>query len=716
MNRFTSFVLGHKRPVVAFWVAVTIVSIAALGPAGSSLSKQFDLPGREGFETNEQLAEIYGNGGDTNPIVPVVQLPEGTTVDSPGVREDLAAAVARIEAALPEARTASYASTGDRTFVSDDGRTTFALVYIPAVGGVDPGWTEARAAQSAVDGVSVGGSAVEVTGLDALRAAAGDNEGAGAGLLIATLLAALGALVVLAFVFRSFTALVPLLMALVAVPTTFLLIWPLASITDVSIIVQFLVGLVGLGIAIDYALLVVVRWREERHQGSVSNEAAVRNAMEHAGSAVVFSGTTVAISLLALLVLPVPFLRSIGIAGLLIALVSVAVAVTLLPVVLATIGPRIDWPRNRRDAQASRAWSALARLVVRRKWIAAATSTAVLVGLLVAASTIQLGNPRAESLGKEGAARTGLEQLKGSGIGTGPLSPFDALVRSGDADAVARAVSQVEGVRSAAAPEEWRRSGTAVVTIVPDEDGNSAAGRATLDRIRAASLPGEVTIGGEAAQSADFLGAVYGNFPLVAALIALLTFILLARAFRSLVLPLKAVLLNLLSVGAAWGLLVLVFQHGYGSDEIWGIEATQAINVEFPLVVFAFLFGISMDYQVFIISRMREAYDRTGSTEAAIVEGVGRTGRLVTSAALILGLAFVAFAMQPGTEAKMFALALGGGILIDATIIRGVLAPAAVALLGRWNWWFPAWAARLLRVQPSQTTDVVDAVPATQAT
>ena len=149
---------------------------------------------------------------------------------------------------------------------------------------------------------------------------------------------------------------------------------------------------------------------------------------------------------------------------------------------------------------------------------------------------------------------------------------------------------------------------------------------------------------------------------------------------------------------------MLVWQDGFGSNAIWGIEATQAINVEMPIVIFAFLFGISMDYQVFIISRMREAYDRTGSTETAVVEGIGRTGRLVTSAALILFLAFVAFSATPGTEAKMFATALGGGILIDATIIRGVLAPAAVAMLGRWNWWLPAWAARLLRVAPSEIT------------
>jgi putative drug exporter of the RND superfamily len=234
--------------------------------------------------------------------------------------------------------------------------------------------------------------------------------------------------------------------------------------------------------------------------------------------------------------------------------------------------------------------------------------------------------------------------------------------------------------------------------VIPAGDGNSRAGRETLERLRAAS---DTTIGGQAAQSADFIDAVYGNFPLLIALISGLTFLLLARAFRSLILPLKAVALNLLSVGAAWGLLVLVFQHGWGSDLIWGIEATQAINVEMPIFVFAFLFGISMDYQVFIISRMREAYDRTGDTDAAVVEGVGRTGRLVTSAALILGLAFVAFSAAPGTEVKMFATALGGGILIDATIIRGILAPAAVSLLGRWNWWMPSRAARLLRVEPA---------------
>jgi RND superfamily putative drug exporter len=203
------------------------------------------------------------------------------------------------------------------------------------------------------------------------------------------------------------------------------------------------------------------------------------------------------------------------------------------------------------------------------------------------------------------------------------------------------------------------------------------------------------------AQGADWVDAVYGNFPLVLALILGLTFILLARAFRSLVLPLQAVLLNLLSVGAVMGALVLVWQNGLGSEAIWDVEATRSISVELPIVVIAFQFGVSMDYQVFIVSRIREAYDRGGSTQTAVIEGIGSTGRLVTSSALILGLAFLALSVTPGTENKMFATALAAGILLDATIIRGMLLPATIAILGRWNWWLPDRPARMLRVERS---------------
>jgi putative drug exporter of the RND superfamily len=705
MTRVTEWVLAHKRLVVGFWFLVTVAAFAAIGRAGDALSEEFNtVPGREAFETNREIGAIYGNGGDVAPIVPVVTLPEGTTVDSPGVNEELEAALARVEAALPDARLASYASTGDRAFVSEDGRTTFALVYIPARGGLEPGQREAQQAQSALDGAAVRGQPVRVTGFEALRAETADEDAGGSvTVLVEVLVAGAGALVILAFVFASFMAIVPLLMAAIAISTTFLLVWPLAEVTDVSIAAQFLIALLGLGIAIDYALLVVMRWREEHRRGGVSNEVAVRNAMKRAGSAVVFSGTTLAIALLVLLALPVPFLRTFGIAGLLIALVSVAVATTLLPVVLATVGPRLDWPRGRREDRASRAWTAWARTVVRRRWVAATTSVAVLVVLAGAAFSMQLGIPRAESLSKSGAARAAFESLEDSGIGPGPLAPFEALVRAEDPDAVAETLAGVEGVQDAAAPPDWRRNGTSLVTVIPTEDGYSRGGRATLVRIRAAAqeLPGAVTIGSQAASSSDFVDAVYGNFPLMVALIAGLTFLLLARAFRSLILPLEAVLLNLLSVAAAWGVMVLVWQNGLGSEVIWGIEATGSIDPEAPIGIFAFLFGLSMDYQVFIISRMREAYDRTGSTQTAVVEGIGRTGRLVTSAALILGLAFVALSASPGTELKVFATAIAAGILLDATIVRGMLVPAVVAIIGRWNWWLPHRPARVLRVEAS---------------
>jgi RND superfamily putative drug exporter len=263
----------------------------------------------------------------------------------------------------------------------------------------------------------------------------------------------------------------------------------------------------------------------------------------------------------------------------------------------------------------------------------------------------------------------------------------------------------LEGVHGAVAPApaDWRRQGTALVEVFPVDDSSTAAARDTLARVRdtAHAAGPDVKVGGAPALNEDFIDAVYGNFPLMITLIGIVTFLLLARAFRSLLLPAKAVVLNILSVGAAWGVLYLVWQQGIGSEFFWGIEATGSVPAWMPLMIFAFLFGLSMDYEVFILSRMREEYDATGSTREAVVRGIGRTGRLVTSAALILFLAFISLAASPGTDVKMFATGLAAGILFDATVIRALLVPAAVSLFGRWNWWLPERPARLLRVQPS---------------
>jgi RND superfamily putative drug exporter len=253
------------------------------------------------------------------------------------------------------------------------------------------------------------------------------------------------------------------------------------------------------------------------------------------------------------------------------------------------------------------------------------------------------------------------------------------------------------------APDDahWRVGGTAVIAALPTADASSPEGQATTAAIRtvAARIAPPVLTAGMAAGIIDQEHALYGAFPLMLAALAAITFIVLARAFRSLILPAKAVLANLISVGAAYGVLVLVWQDGYGSDAIWGLPATGAITAWIPLFVFAFLYGLSMDYEVFLLSRMREEYDRTGSTTEAVVTGIGRTGRLVTSAALILFLAMAALASAPITFLKVFASGIGAGILLDATVVRSLLVPALVSLFGQWNWWMPAWAAKLLRIK-----------------
>jgi putative drug exporter of the RND superfamily len=699
MERLSRFLLRHRLGVGLCWLAVLAVGVATAGSVSGRLSTDFSLPGAKSYEANQAILRVYGNGAQARPLVPVVTLPAGTTVDSAGARQALERAFGAV-ARDPRLRVVSWASTGDRGFVSADGRTTFGLVFPPPTGPNGP--SLGPAVSGAMRGALPPGATLRVTGFDELSA--GDSGG-GTGVLTETLLGGLGALAVLAFVFGALLALVPLLIAAVSILATFLVILGLTTFTDINFIVQFLVALIGLGVAIDYSLLLVTRWREELAHGRSPAEA-VHRAMASAGRAVIFSGVTVAIGLLALVLLPVPFLRSIGFGGMLIPLVSVLVAITLLPVLLASVGRRLDWPHLRSEGVASHGWTAWAHGVVRARWAAAIGAAAVLVALGAATLGIQVGDARADTLATSGAAAEGLATLERAGVPAGVLSPIELLVPAGtDPATVASRLDSLPGIRDALAPagQAWRRDGTALVTLLPFDEPSTSAGREVVTRVRdtvAAELP-EVRAGGAGASLIDGLHAIYGSFPLMLGVIAAVTFVLLARAFRSLLLPAKAVLLNLISVGATYGVLVLVWQRGYGSDAIWGIPATGAITFWVPLMTFAFLYGLSMDYEVFILARMREEYDRSGSTTTAITEGLGRTGRLVTSAALILFLSFVSLASAPGTDIKIMATGLGAGILLDATVVRALLVPALVSLFGRWNWWLPAWAARLLRVAPS---------------
>jgi RND superfamily putative drug exporter len=706
VTSLTRWVLAHKRIVVVFWLVLTLVGMASASSATKALKQKFSVPGKEGWVTNRQIAkDFHGTGGNGAPLLAVVTLPAGQSVDSTSAQAGLRDVEARLQRTLPGTRLAGYASTHSTSLLSSDRRTTFVIAYPPP----DPKQAfednpeAAKHASAALAGATVAGAPVHLTGFDALAVQSGGGNGPG--VLLEAMLGGVGALLVLAFVFGSFLAIVPLLMAIVSILTTFLVVWGLTTITEVSPIVQFLIALIGLGVSIDYSLLVVVRWREERAHG-LTGEAAIERAMQTAGRAVVFSGTTVAIGLLALIALPLPFLRSVGYGGMLIPLVSVIVALTLLPVVLSKLGPRLDWPHVRDDDKASRSWTSWAGLVVRQRWLAALGAALVLAALVFAATNLQLGISNVNTIAREGDAKQGLLALERAGIGSGVILPNEVLVEgSASPTQVARSLAAVEGVHGAVAPAlpQWRSADAAVVEVFETPDASSASGRATLSRVRSTvrDAGSQVRLGGLAAQNEDFIKAVYGNFPLMIALIALITFVLLARAFRSLLLPLKAVVLNVISVGAAWGVLDLVWQNGHGSSAIWGVAATGSITAWIPLMVFAFLFGLSMDYEVFILARMREEFDATGSTNTAVVRGIGRTGRLVTSAALILFLAFVSLASGPETEIKVLATGLAAGILLDATVIRALLVPAVISLFGRWNWWLPSMPARLLRVQPS---------------
>jgi len=706
MASLTRWVLAHKRIVVAFWLVLTLVGMASAGSASKALKQKFSVPGREGWLTNQTIQrEFGGTGGNEAPLLAVVTLPAGSRVDSAPVLSGLRAVESRLRGTLPGTRLAGYASTGSAAFLSRDRRTTFVIAYPPPEPGqaFEANPKAAEHASAAVKGMTVAGAPVRLTGYDALSVQSGGGNGPG--VLLEALLGGFGALLVLAFVFGSFLALVPIMMAVASIMTTFLLVWGLTTVTEVSPIVEYLIALIGLGVSIDYALLVVVRWREERAHGA-DDEQAIERAMKTAGRAVVFSGTTVAIGLLALVALPLPFLRSVGYGGMLIPLVSVIVASTLLPVVLAKLGPRLDWPHKRSDENASRSWTGWANVVVRVRWVAVAGAALVLAALVLAATNLQLGTSNVNTIAKEGDAKRGLEELERAGIGSGVLVPAEVLVGgSTSPQRVAQALAAVRGVHGAVAPAlpGWRAAGSEIVDELPTPDASTAQGRDTLNRVIATARASgaDVKVGGIGAQNKDFIEAVYGNFPLMIVLIALITFVLLARAFRSLVLPLKAVILNVISVGAAWGVLELVWQSGHGSNAIWGISATGSITAWIPLMVFAFLFGLSMDYEVFILARMREEYDATGSTDAAVILGIGRTGRLVTSAALILFLAFTSLASGPETEVKVLATGLAAGILLDATVIRALLVPAIVSVLDRWNWWLPHLPARLLRVEPS---------------
>ncbi|HEY8631338.1 MAG TPA: MMPL family transporter, partial [Gaiellaceae bacterium] len=489
------------------------------------------------------------------------------------------------------------------------------------------------------------------------------------------------------------------------------------------IYVTNLVQLIGLGIAIDYSLLVVYRFREELARGLSKDEAIVKT-MSTAGRAVVFSGGTVAIGLALLLFMPLPFMRSMGVGGFLIPLISIAAALTLQPALLSV------WGRTGMKSvllggtpsETSGFWHWLSGNIMRRPVAFLAGGAALLVALALPAFALKLTPGSAFGSPQTPESMQGFNVLRDA-VGPGALSPVQIVVDAGGAERVVLPPTQAAIGRLIARarrdPEIALVSYRLAQPFV-DETGRyaqiSLAGRheygeppsqAFARRLRSTIIPAarfpagvRVLAGGGPPQGIDFLDRSYQYFPWLVAAVLVLTYLLLMRAFRSVVLPLKAVLLNLLSVGASYGALVIVFKWGLGKDLLGLYKYTQ-LEGWIPIFLFAMLFGLSMDYEVFLVTRMREAWDEGEDNAQAVAHGLERTGRIVTAAAIVMVAAFSGFVAGSIIGLQEFGLGLAVAIFVDATIVRAILVPSLMALFGRYNWWLPDGLAKFVRVPPS---------------
>jgi uncharacterized membrane protein YdfJ with MMPL/SSD domain len=695
--------------VLAAWIVLVMISGVASMGLNDLLTNRFVLPGAESEKAGKILEDHFGQKPEGSFSVVV----HGPVDSSASLVEPTRAAAARAARELPTGKVVDVRSVSDSVVTA-----TIASELQPADA---KGHTKAMREAAG----TISGARVYLTGQSAIES---DLEPVqNRDLFVGEVLIAIPiALVILIFVFGTLSFLLPFILAAVAIPVTLACVWVFANFMTLSTYLTNMVTLIGLGIAIDYSLLMVYRYREERRAGR-SREDAVAFTMGTAGRAVVFSGTAVAIGLALMLAMPLPFMRGFGLAGLLIPLVSVLAAVTLLPVLLYLLEDRLDRVRlvpkrviERRENAERNFWARLAGTIMRRPALFAAGAIALLLALALPVTALDLGPGSNEGVPKHLESVQGLAVLS-SAVGEGALSPTRIVVDTGRAGGAADLRVQASKERLATLLRTDPQITDVVVAGPQTMDASKrylhlqAIGRHEyglppaqrfVDRLRddiipAAGFPAgvEVLAGGGPAFGVDFLNITYGAFPWLVLAVLLLTYVLLVRAFRSLLLPLKAIVLNLLSVGAAYGILVLAFKFGVG--EPFGLTQFDQIEGWIPVFLFAMLFGLSMDYEVFLVSRMREEWDATRDNAAAVTQGLAKTGRLVTAAGLIMVAAFMGFVAGSIVGLQQFGLGLATAILIDVTIIRALLVPSAMKLFGRWNWYLPDWAARVFRVEPS---------------
>ena len=689
----------HPWRMIGAWLLVAVLAVGLNSMIGGPVTDQVKIPGTETQKAADLLnARFPSRGGSSGQVVFAAR--DGDITD-PADRATIATTLAEIkqgEAVLMVSDPFDPAGPS----VSPDGKAAYATVRYSVI---HPGPRESLAALAAVKGARAAGLDAELSKSLANGGQPSDNSEA-IGLLVAV--------IVLLVAFGSVIAAgIPIATAMFGIFIGMSLIGVLAGIADVPAVSTLLATMIGLGVGIDYALFVVTRHRGFIDDGHPTDEAAgLANATS--GSAVLFAGSTVVIALAGLRVAGIPSIANMGLASAIAVAVAMLAAVSLLPGLLGLAGPwinRLHFGRRRStvakagaDGRATLA-SRWAHTVSERPWRFMLASLAVLLAFAAPVLSMRIG------VADDGNAEQSLTYRKAydmlaTGFGPGFVGPLTIVVDSTnattDASRVSAVLGQTAGVAFVTEPFVGPSGDTAVITVIPTTSPQDAATARLVHRLRNDVLPGALTgsnahgyVTGQTAGSVDVSDRLGSRLPLFIATVIGLSFLLLMVVFRSVLVPLKAAVMNLLSIGAAYGAVVAVFQWGWGKGLV-GLTETVPISPFLPMIMFAVLFGLSMDYEVFLLSRVREEFLKTGDSRHSVVDGLASTARVISSAALIMISVFASFLLNADIEIKMFAVGLTVAVLVDATIVRMILVPATMALMGNANWWLPNWLDRLL--------------------
>jgi len=702
----------HPFRVFALWLVAAVAIFGLKASVGGSTRDNYRVPGVESQRANDLLQQRFrvqsGASGD------IVFHTHSGSVTDPAHAAAIRASLAQL-AKGTDVTAVSNPFDPSRPGISRDRATAYATVNYSNRVLTSVNTDEASAA---ADVARHGGVQAELTGTIAQNQKANGREGIGLAVAVIVLLLAFGSVIAMGIPIG--TALAGLAIGLGGVGI-------LAGLVDVPSVSPTLAKMIGLGVGIDYALFIVTRHRENLHEGLAPVDTA-GHAIATAGQSVLFAGTTVVVAIAGLVMAGLPAVTTMGFSAAICVVAAMAVAVTLLPALLGLIGTRIDkWPIPHRKVDPAKAHETLsarwAHHVGHRPWRYALVSLAALLALAAPVVGLRLGFAD-DSNASATSTQHKAYDLLAAGFGKGFNGPLSVVVEQpgGDKAAtlsrVAHAVAADPGIAVVQRPLLNPAGDTAVITALPTTSPQDAATASTVNRLRASVLPPAVAhtgatalVTGQTAVSADLSHRLTSRLPAFIAAVVALSFVLLMIVFRSVFVPLKAAIMNMLSISAAYGVIVAVFEWGWAKG-LFGLHATAPINPFVPMIMFAILFGLSMDYEVFLLSRVREAFLRSGDSHGSVVDGLAATARVITSAALIMISVFLAFVPSQNVTIKMFGLGLASAVLIDATLVRMVLVPATMSLLGRANWWLPSWLARILPRMDLEGTDVATPVAA----